>query len=53
MLPEVLLMVATDDEEEVQVTAVVRSWVSPFANVPTALNCASTVAGMLTLTGVT
>jgi hypothetical protein len=46
-------MVAIEDDDEVHVTAELRSCVSPLAKVPIALNCAWIVCGTLTLTGVT
>lgn len=45
-------MVAIEDEDEVHVTAAVRSCVSPLANVPAAVNCRSIVAGTVELEGV-
>ena len=45
MLPLALLMVAIEDEDDVHVTAEVKSCVSPLANVPIALNCTRIVLG--------
>jgi len=39
LLPVVLLMVATDEADELQITKVVRSWVVLSEKVPVALNC--------------
>ena len=48
-----LLTVATDVLDEVQVTCVVISWVVPSEYVPVAVNCWVVPAGMLGLAGVT
>jgi len=48
-LPLVLLIVPTEEADDVQVTTEVKSWVSPLANVPRALNCTLMVAGTLVL----
>src|SRR6266496_39192 len=45
-------MVAIADEDEVHVAAAVRSWISPLAKVPVAVNCTSMVAGMVEDCGV-
>src|SRR5881275_464817 len=46
-------MVAIEDDDEVHVTAELRSCVSPLAKVPIALNCAWIVCGTLTFAGIT
>ncbi len=51
--PAVLLMVATDVADELQVTDVVRTWVVLSENVPVAMNCLVVPVGMLGLVGVT
>jgi hypothetical protein len=49
ILPELLLSVAIPEDEDVHITEEVRSWASPFAKVPVALNCACVLAGIETL----
>ena len=51
--PAALLMLATDVEEETQVTEVVRFWVELSAKVPTAVNCWSVPCSMVCIAGVT
>lgn len=51
--PAVLLMMAVDVSEELQVTIAVKSWVVLFESVPVAMNCWVVPAAMLGLAGVT
>lgn len=51
--PAVLLMVAMDVVDELQVTEVVRSWVVLSENVPVAINCLFVPDAMLGSSGVT
>jgi hypothetical protein len=53
LVPAVLLMVATDAADELQVTDAVRSWVVLSEKVPVAVNCWVVPRAMLGLVGVT
>jgi hypothetical protein len=53
MVPGALLMVATDVEDELQITVVVRFCVVPSSKVPVAVNCWLVPKAMLGLVGVT
>lgn len=53
LVPPESLMVATDAGDEVHNTELVRFWVLPSANVPTALNCTPVCSATLAFAGVT
>ena len=53
LLPEILLIVATDVTEELHSTAVVSSWLVLLLSVPVAVNCWVVPSEMEVLSGVT